>query len=129
MNNKNLIPASLREARERKKLGAKGGKKSGEARRKNKKHQEEQKALAEILKDFVYTEVKIEELKEILKSFGASDNNYFAALAASALIKSIKKGDINALAKIMELLGESGKDSNSDDDKSFNSLIEAIKNV
>ena len=108
MNDENLIPFTERTPREHKKLSKKGAKKSNEVQKRKKEEEQQQKSLAEILRNIVFAEVKTKSSKELLKS--------------------IKKGDVNAMAKIMELLGEN-KVTKTESSESFKNLIEAIRNV
>lgn len=127
MNGGNLVDLSTREPREHKEISSRGGKNSVKSRRRKKKEEEERESLAEILKMILYSEITLQNLKNMMESLGIKKgNNYFSALAAAVIIKAIKKGDINALCKIMELLGESSGQNNDEND-SFNNLIGAIK--
>lgn len=131
MNDHNLISLSMRSERERKEIQKKGN----EAFKKNLKQKKEEaqkrNSLIEILKGFLFSEAKPKDLKKLLKSTGASENDYGSALVASTILKGIKKGDMNSLVKLIEILGESEENvkRETEADKSFNNLIEAIKNV
>jgi hypothetical protein len=110
MNDENLINPATRPPRERKELAKKANKKSNEAKNKKKEEEKKQQSLAQILKNIVFAEAKTPLATKVLEIAGSKDTNYFAALAAATVLKSIKKGDVNAMAKIMELLGEKPSD-------------------
>ena len=130
MNDENLIPVSSRPAREIKELGAKGGKTSAKARKQKKQEEQQQKSLAEILKSVVYSEIKSQEIKNQMDKFGIEGDNYFTAMCAMATLKGIKKGDMNSVAKVFELLEKNNSSStNPEEEQSFQNLIGAIKYV
>lgn len=110
MNDGNLIPTSKRTPRERKELSSKAGKANKKKFDEKKAEEKKQQSLAEILRNIVFAEAKTESSKKLLQATGSKDTNYFAALTASVMLKGIKKGDANAMAKIMELLGEKPSD-------------------
>lgn len=125
--NNNLILIHTRSPEEHKRLSSKGGKNSGKAKRKRKEEREERLALKEILKELLYSEIEDEEIKSKLDGFKINfAKNYFSALSASAILKSIYNGDIESIIKIINVLED--KDS-STNDNSMDSLIEAVKSV
>lgn len=126
MNDENLIPLSKRNQREKEKIQKMGAKAAGKSHRKRKEEQQQQKSLAEILRNIVFAEAQTQSSKDLLKVVGSTDTNYFAALTASVMLKGIKKGDVNAMAKIMELLE---KKNDVDETKDpLKKLSEALKN-
>ena len=129
MNDENLIPLTTRQQRERKKIASKGGKASVKSKKEKKEQEKQRKSLTEILKNVVTSEIKSKSIKKQIKDLGIEGNDYFTALCAFATVKAMKKGDFNAISKIIELTRSSEDISNSEEDKSFNNLIEAIKNV
>ena len=130
MNDENLINISSRPAREIKKMGKKGAKKSNEVQKQNKKEEKQQKSLAEILKGVVYSEIKSPEIKSQMEKFGIKGDNYFTAMCAMATLKGIKKGDMNSVSKVFELLEKNNSSNeNPEEEKSFKNLIGAIKDV
>lgn len=130
MNDENLIPFTERTAREIKKMGKKGAKKSNEVQKQKKQEEKQQKSLAEILKGVVYSEIKSPEIKSQMEKFGIKGDNYFTAMCAMATLKGIKKGDMNSVSKVFELLEKSSSSNeNPEEEKSFQNLIGAIKDV
>lgn len=110
MNDQNLINPASRLPGERKKLASKAAKKKHEVEKQKKEEKEKRQSLAQILENIVFAEAKTPLAVKVLEITGSKDTNYFAALAAATIVKSIKKGDANAMAKIMELLGEKPSD-------------------
>lgn len=130
MNDENLIPFTERTAREIKKMSKKGAKKSNEVQKQKKQEEKQQKSLAEILKGVVYSEIKSPEIKSQMEQFGIKGDNYFTAMCAMATLKGIKKGDMNSVSKVFELLEKSSSSNeNPEEEKSFQNLIGAIKDV
>lgn len=130
MNDENLISLTTRTQREKKKIAKKGVKKSNEVQKQKKQEEKQQKSLAEILKGVVYSEIKSPEIKSQMEKFGIKGDNYFTAMCAMATLKGIKKGDMNSVSKVFELLEKSNSSSeNPEEEKSFQNLIGAIKDV
>lgn len=131
MNEQNLIKINTRPPEEQFALRSKGGKISQKKIKERKEEERKRNSLIEILKGFLFSEVKPKKLKSLLKSTGASKNDYGSALVAATILKGINKGDMNSLVKLIEILGESEENvkRETEADKSFNNLIEAIKNV
>ena len=130
MNDGNLIPQNKRTQRERKEISKKGAKKSNEVQKQKKQEEKQQKSLAEILKGVVYSEIKSPEIKSQMEKFGIKGDNYFTAMCAMATLKGIKKGDMNSVSKVFELIEKSSdSNENPEEEKSFQNLIGAIKDV
>lgn len=131
MNNHNLVSLATRPEHERKEISRKGAIRANEVKKQKKEEAQRKNSLIEILKGFLFSEAKPKDLKKLLKSTGASENDYGSALVAATILKGIKKGDMNSLVKLIEILGESEENvkRETEADKSFNNLIEAIKNV
>lgn len=130
MNDGNLIPQNKRTQRERKEISKKGAKKSNEVQKQKKQEEKQQKSLTEILKGVVYSEIKSPEIKIQMEKFGIKGDNYFTAMCAMATLKGIKKGDMNSVSKVFELLEKSSSSNeNPEEEKSFQNLIGAIKDV
>ena len=99
-NEENLIPVrSESEARER---GAKGGKASGEARRKKKKLRETMEALLQAA-------LKDEELTEKLKKFGFRSGMNMQEAIAAAMISQAAKGNVRAFEAIKDTIDPKGE--------------------
>ena len=130
MNDGNLIPLSKRGQREKEKIQKMGRKANKEKILKEKQEEKQQKSLAEILKGVVYSEIQSPEIKKQMEKFGIKGDNYFTAMCAMATLKGIKKGDMNSVSKVFELL-EKGNNphENPEEEKSFQNLIGAIKDV
>lgn len=129
MNDENLVPISSRPAREIKKMGKKGAKKSNEVQKEKKKEAKQNKSFIEILKGVLETPVKSKKIKQKMKDLGIEGDNYFTAMCAFSTVKNLQQGNFNTVTKIIELMSNFGNNTDSEEDKSFNNLIEAIKNV
>lgn len=129
MNEENLIPFTERTPREHKKLSRKGAKKSNEVQKEKKKEAKQNKSFIEILKGVLETPVKSKKIKQKMKDLGIEGDNYFTAMCAFSTVKNLQQGNFNTVAKIIELMSNFGNNTDSEKDKSFNNLIEAIKNV
>lgn len=129
MNDENLIDISTRPPREHKRLSRKGAKKSNEVQKEKKKEAKQNKSFIEILKGVLETPVKSKKIKQKMKDLGIEGDNYFTAMCAFSTVKNLQQGNFNTVAKIIELMSSFGNNTDSEEDKSFNNLIEAIKNV
>lgn len=130
MNDENLISLTTRQQREKKKIASKGGRASTQSKKEKKQEEKQQKSLAEILKGVVYSEIKSPEIKIQMEKFGIKGDNYFTAMCAMATLKGIKKGDMNSVSKVFELIEKSSdSNENPEEEKSFQNLIGAIKDV
>ena len=130
MNDENLINISSRPAREIKKMGKKGAKKSNEVQKQNKQEKEHRKKLAEVFADIGYSEIKPPEIKSMLAELGIEGDDYFTAMFAAAIAQAIKKGDMKSVAMVFELLEKTNSSNeNPEEEKSFQNLIGAIKDV
>lgn len=119
MNNDNLKPfESASEAREK---GRKGGKKSAEARAKK-------KTIREIVEAYLSSKIKgNEEMVKLAKKAGISEDATIKELiSAACLLNTMAKGDVEDLAKVASLIGESG-DSN--ERNALDRLCDALKGV
>lgn len=130
MNDGNLIPLSKRVQREKEKIQKMGRKANKEKILKEKQEKEHRKKLAEVLSYIGFSEIKSPEIKRMLVKLGIEGNDYFTAMFAAAIVQSIKKGDMKAVAKVFELLEKSNNSNeNPEEEKSFQNLIGAIKDV
>ena len=119
-NEKNLIPNNKRSPSEVRKNGAKGGKKSGESRRKKKQ-------LRECMLDLLKLPVSDTDQWNALSQMGIKpreiDNNM---LLTVALFTKALTGDVAAFKEIRNLIGEDGvSDGNGEIEKlikGFNDL-------
>lgn len=100
-NEQNLIPNSMRSPTEVRENGRKGGINSGKARR-------EKKTVQKILEDYLSKKVKSNKnLKELAKSVGIKESQSIKELmAAVCIINTLKKGDIEKLKALCDILGE-----------------------
>ncbi len=129
---KNLLPLNTRSKEKKLEIQKKGGKASVEKRRSNAQKKVEREAMLKLMKDFLYSMVSEGELLQFLEQSGVKDEKnktYAMVLIVSTIKKAIEDGDFDILLKLMELFGEIGEKSNSEEDKAFNNLIEAVKNV
>ena len=100
-NEKNLIPLNKRTKSVQREIQSKGGKKSGEIRRKK-------KIVQQLLEDYLNKDIRCNEnLKKIADIIGVEENQSIKELIVVAcLLNTLKKGDIDKLKKLCELLGE-----------------------
>lgn len=104
MNEHNLIPLKQRTANEQREFHSKGGKASGEARRRRKSLREAMNLLLDLppgnARDFnrlAAAGVKVEDM----------DNGQLIALA---LFEAAKDGDVSAVRELRDLIGEKNAD-------------------
>ncbi len=108
-NEQNLKPVQTKsEARER---GSKGGKASGEARRKK-------RSLREAMQTMLALELSEKEINDLAKK-GYDAQTQLDALTAAALM-SAKRGNSQAFANVMRLLGEETLNIELQDDSTKN---------
>lgn len=99
----NLSPPSTSEARER---GAKGGVKSGEARRKK-------KALRETLETMLKASLKDPELIEKFEKFGFRSGMSMQDAISAAMIAQAAKGNVKAFVAIRDTIEPKDKETES----------------
>ena len=96
-NEYNLKPVrSEREARE---LGRKGGKKSGEARRRK-------AALRDTMNRLLTMQVNVEGLSDVIRADSGEDTTYEDVITM-AMIQQAMMGDVKAYQAIMKVVGQS----------------------
>lgn len=101
----NLIPLNKRTKSEQRKIQKKGGIASGIARNKKKKELEERKTIVETLKSVLYTDVTNKKLLQTLDKSGITEpKNYLTALVSSAVLRSVKKGNLADLLRLIEMI-------------------------
>ncbi|MGL5435887.1 MAG: KGG domain-containing protein [Lachnospiraceae bacterium] len=96
----NLIPFSKRSVDEAREFGKKGGKASGETRRKN-------KAFKDILNALFAAEINHEEWTPVLKAMGL-DSTVGDAINA-AMVRKAMEGDVRAYEAIAKYSGQAAK--------------------
>ena len=103
MNDENLIPLSKRTQREKRKIQKKGNETF-------KKNNEIKKNAREVIKDVLYSNLKLPELKKMVNKMdiykGEKDKNNLLALVISVFVTGVKKGDSRILKDLIELAGE-----------------------
>lgn len=111
-------PRTTEEARER---GRNGGKKSAEARAKK-------KTIREIVEAYLSSKIKgNEEMVKLAKKAGLTDDATIKELlSAACLLNTMAKGDIEDLAKVASLIGESGDSS---ERNALDRLCDALKGI
>ena len=123
MNDENLISLATRTQREKKKIAEKGAEESN-------KVQKHRKKLAEAIADIVYSPIKLPKGKRMLAELGIEGDDYLTAMLAAIIAQAIKKGDMKAAAMVIELLEKTNSSNeNPEEEKSFQNLIGAIKDV
>lgn len=117
-NDENLIPFSERSEKEARELGAKGGKKSGETRRKRKAMREQ----AELLLSMPFQDIKVRTadggVKSLLKEFekvsglkaDKIDNQMAAVIALWQMALKGGQNSVQAFNSIRDLIGEKPKE-------------------
>lgn len=105
VNENNLIPGSQRSLSELREIGAKGGRKSGESRRRKKSMREKMK----ILLSLPACDNDLEELKAIGIEIEDSDNEM---VIIKGLFLKAATGDVAAIREIRNILG---KDNSSEE--------------
>ncbi len=105
MNNENLIPFSKRSTSEVREAGAKGGKKSGEVRRRKKSMREKMKLLLSL----PACDNDAEQLRAIGIDAEDSDNEM---VILKGLFLKAAEGDVSAIREIRNILG---KDNSSEE--------------
>lgn len=123
INEQNLrSPYSPEEAR---RYGSKGGKASGEAKKRR-------KSIAETVKAALECEVTDPKQLAIIKKSGMPvprNPTYKDFVVASVIMKCVKKGEVSDLSKIMEIVGESPIQSDSDALKRAKEILDSIDSV
>ena len=104
MAQKDLIPLNQRTKEEQKEICSKGGKKSGDARRKQKTYREMAKAM-------LSATITDEKMLNELKAYGLSETNV-KAYTLLGMIKASGNGSHNAFDRLMELIGEKEQNQN-----------------
>lgn len=119
-NEQNLRPVRTEsEARER---GRNGGIKSGQARK-------AKKTMAAVTKAILDGKVTDQKMLEVIKKSGISIKGkptFRDFMAASIIMRDIKKGDVRTLLAYAELLGENVKDDNQENGY-LTDLIDGLK--
>ena len=97
--NNNLIPFSERTEEEQREIRVKGGKASGEARRRKKE-------LREFMRDFLMQDANA-VLKKNMKALGVEEDDMtnLAALCIRVFSKGVNQGDLNAARTAIEWAG------------------------
>lgn len=99
-NEDNLIPFNERSKEETRELGKKGGKASGEARRRK-------KLLAEQMKMLLELPLKNAKLKEEIKKLGISEEDVDNQMALTiSIYQQAMKGNVKAYEVIRDTIGE-----------------------
>ena len=104
MAQKDLIPLNQRTKEEQKQICSKGGKKSGDVRRKQKTYREMAKAM-------LSATITDEKMLNELKAYGLSETNV-KAYTLLGMIKASGNGSHNAFDRLMELIGEKEQNQN-----------------
>lgn len=108
-NEKNLIPFTSNQSREEaKKNGAKGGKKSGEVRRKRKAMKEQAELLLSL--PFNIIDKKGNELKRVLESLGIDEENIDNQMAMIVALWRTALGNgrnqVTAVQELRDIIGD-----------------------
>ena len=104
MAQKDLIPLNQRTKEEQKKICSKGGKKSGDVRRKQKTYRDMARAM-------LSATITDEKMLNELKAYGLSETNV-KAYTLLGMIKASGNGSHHAFDRLMELIGEKEQNQN-----------------
>ena len=110
-NDENLVSLADRTTEEKREIATKGGKASGEARRKK-------RSLREAMETMLALDLSEKEIKALAEK-GYDAETQLDALTAAALI-SAKKGNSQAFANVMRLRGEETLNIDVQDDSTRN---------
>lgn len=110
-NDNNLVSLADRTTEEQREIATKGGKASGEARRKK-------RSLREAMQTMLALELSEKEINDLAKK-GYDAQTQLDALTAAALM-SAKRGNSQAFANVMRLLGEETLNIELQDDSTKN---------
>lgn len=111
MAKEDLIPQNMRTKEEQKEIARKGGIASGEARRRK-------RSLREAMQTMLALELSEKEINDLAKK-GYDAETQLDALTAAALM-SAKRGNSQAFANVMRLLGEETLNIEIQDDSTKN---------
>lgn len=111
MAKEDLIPQNMRTKEEQKEIARKGGVASGEARRRK-------RSLREAMQTMLALELSEKEINDLAKK-GYDAETQLDALTAAALM-SAKRGNSQAFANVMRLLGEETLNIEIQDDSTKN---------
>ena len=110
-NDNNLVSLADRTTEEQREIATKGGKASGEARRRK-------RSLREAMETMLALELSEKEINDLAKK-GYDAQTQLDALTAAALM-SAKRGNSQAFANVMRLLGEETLNIEIQDDSTKN---------
>lgn len=135
MNEHNLVPFSERSKSEARENGAKGGRKSGETRRRKAAMRTAMRQLLSLPVQDIGT---WNALSDLGVEPGQMDNQ--TALLAAVLVRGIRTGDVKAMQAIAAIIGEDNDaerlklqkkqalDKNHSDDGMLSEVLAALKN-
>lgn len=132
MNEDNLKPFNKLTEEEQRKISSKGGKASGEARRKKKLMKDQ----IELLLSLPFPDVQDrngKKLKTTFKQLGLNDENIDNQMAmVIAMWQKALKGDVNAFNTLRDTVGEKPKENISVEDKrektkKLDNILEQLK--
>lgn len=99
MNEKNLIPFSERSESEVREINSKGGRKSGETRRRK-------KALKALMNDLLSSDIVNDEIYNKTVDMGFGANPSYGAAIVAAMVREAALGNVKAFNAITDLIGE-----------------------
>lgn len=98
LNDKNLVPFTERSESEVREINSRGGKKSGETRRRK-------KALKSLMNDLLSSDIVNDDIYNSAIDMGCDNPTYGAAVVA-AMVRQAALGDTKAFNAIVDLIGE-----------------------
>ncbi len=99
MNDKNLVPFSERSESEVREINSRGGKKSGETRRRK-------KALKSLMNDLLSSDIVNDDIYNSTVDMGFGTNPTYGAAVVAAMVRQAALGDTKAFNAIVDLIGE-----------------------
>ena len=99
MNDQNLIPVNKRAKSEQREIRQKGGKKSGETRRRK-------KALKALMNELLSSDIVNDEIYNRTVEMGFGSNPSYGAAIVAAMVREAALGNVKAFNAITDLTGE-----------------------
>lgn len=99
LNDKNLVPFTERSESEVREINSRGGKKSGETRRRK-------KALKSLMNDLLSSDIVNDDIYNSTVDMGFGADPTYGAAVVAAMVRQAALGDTKAFNAIVDLIGE-----------------------
>lgn len=99
LNDKNLVPFTERSESEVREINSRGGKKSGETRRRK-------KALKSLMNDLLSSDIVNDDIYNSTVDMGFGTDPTYGAAVVAAMVRQAALGDTKAFNAIVDLIGE-----------------------